>query len=154
MGHIVVLEDDASMHPLLESLITKSLGDLDLKIEVIETEADFRMKWLPSVQNTKKQRPDIFVIDVMLRWTDPSPNQPPRPPDVIEGGFMRAGLRCLNLIRQRPSLFNTPVIFLTTLTKKNLDDLGANLEAVEILHKGDINRLPGQIRAALAASRR
>ena len=150
MGQVLILEDDASMHPLLEQIIKKS--DLKLKIEPIETEAEFR-KWLASYN--KNKRPDIFVIDVMLRWTDPDPGQPPRPPDVIEGGFMRAGLRCLKLIRMHPSLYNTPIIFLTTLTKKNLDDLGAKLESdsrVEVLHKGNLEQLPARIRMALASA--
>lgn len=151
MRQILILEDDASLHPLLKELIATNLSDLAPTILILETEADFRMKWLPNLGSDKTKRPDVFVIDVMLRWTDSNPDQPPRPPDVIEGGFMRAGLRCLKLIRQRPSLFNTPVIFLTTLTKENLSNLGAEMEGIEVLHKGDIQRLPAQIRIALSS---
>jgi hypothetical protein len=137
------------MRQLLEDIIDKNLGDLDPKIEIIETEAEFRLTWLPEFENGRKTRPDVFLIDVMLRWTDPSPDQPPRPPEVIEGGFMRAGLRCLDLIQRRKSLSESRVIILTALTKKDLEGLGARLEGVELLHKEDISVLPNQIRAAL-----
>ncbi len=155
MGQVLILEDDATMHSLLESIISKNLSDLT-SVQIIETEADFRLKWMPAFTLDRSKKPDIFIIDIMLRWTDPNPEQPPRPPDVIEGGFMRAGLRCLRLIRQHPTLSNVPVIILTTLTKKNLEDLGTTLEdehAVDFLHKGDLEQLPARIRAALSRTR-
>ena len=151
MGQILILEDDASMHALLEGIIHDELPDW--KVETLETEYEFRLSWLPWFDLGKKVRPDVVVIDVMLRWTNPSVDQPPRPPEVIEGGFMRAGLRCLELIRQRPALANTRLIFLTSLTKKNLDALGANLDGVLLMHKDNIDQLVGQIRPVLGTLR-
>lgn len=151
MGRILILEDDNAMLQLLQGIIRRDLCDLNpnLEVEIVETESEFRLSWLPAFENGRKKRPQVFLIDVMLRWTDPSPNQPPRPPEVIEGGFMRAGLRCLDLIRKCSGLSESRVIILTALTKKDLDGLGANLEGVDLLHKADINLLTGQIRLAL-----
>ena len=149
MGQILILEDDNSMLLLLEDIVKRNLTDLCPNVELIETESEFILNWMPEFEQGKRKKPDVFVIDVMLRWTDPAPNQPPRSPEAIEGGFMRAGLRCLDQIKQRRALSRSHVILLTALTKKDLDVLGAKLDGVELLHKADINLLAGQIRMAL-----
>jgi len=140
------------MLQFLEKVIIRDLSDLHPEIEPLETESAF-VDWLPLFDSGKKKRPDVVVIDVMLRWTNPHPEQPERPPDVIEGGFMRAGLRCLERIRANPKLIFSRVILFTVLTKEDLNALGANMEGVDFLPKTDGNLICNQIRAALGRSR-
>ncbi len=150
MGHVLILEDDASASGWLESAIRRELTDLASAIEIVETESEFVLEWLPQFDQGMKPQPSVIVIDIMLRWTDPAPQQPPRPPEVIQGGFMRAGLRCLESIRQRPKLLHVPVVLYTALTREDLFSLGGKPDGVQFVQKGDGQAVLGPIRAALA----
>src|ERR1051325_11089435 len=104
MGKILIVEDDETMATWLIKAIQQGLADLQPQIEILETESEFVLTWLPLFKRGAKKRPDAIVIDGMLSWTDAAPNQPARPPEVIEGGFARAGLRCYQLIQRDPAL--------------------------------------------------
>jgi hypothetical protein len=149
VGRILVLEDDSRMSDWLKALIYRELADLDPVIELVETEAEFVLEWLPSFRQSLKAQPQVIVIDVMLRWTDPSPDQPPRPPEVIAGGFMRAGLRCFNLIRNNIALAHTKVILFSSLTSEDLASLGVTCEGCRFVPKDDGRAVLASIRAAM-----
>jgi hypothetical protein len=149
VGRILVLEDDSRMSDWLEASIHRELADLDPVIEIVETEAEFVLEWLPSFRQSLKAQPQVIVIDVMLRWTDPAPDQPPRPAEVIEGGFMRAGLRCFKLIRSSVALARTKVIFFSSLTEEDLESLGVACERCKFVPKDDGQAILASIRAAM-----
>ena len=94
--------------------------------------------------------PDVVVMDVMLRWTDPSPNLVEPPDDIKEAGFYRAGLRCAKLLREHVETKHTPVILYTVLERSdvhnNLDDL------VHLSKQADIGPLVGEIRRSVATA--
>lgn len=150
MANILLLEDDPLTCEWLEEAIRSKLWDLHPEIEVIETESEFAQNWIPEVSNGARKPPDVIVIDIMLRWTDPSPNPPPRPLEVIEGGFVRAGLRCLDLIRKQPVLSQTRLILFTSLTPEDLSAIGGKPQGVQLVLKDDQNAVLEPIRAALA----
>jgi CheY-like chemotaxis protein len=149
MASILLLEDDPLTCEWLDNTIKSELSDLRPEIEVIETESEFTQNWIPEVSKGIRTPPDVIVIDIMLRWTDPSPDQPPRPPEVIEGGFVRAGLRCLDLIRKQPVLSQTRVILFTSLTPEDLNAFGGKPQEVLLVQKDDQDAVLGRIRAAL-----
>lgn len=149
MVRILIIEDDDAMCEWLESAIQRELAAFLPKIEILETEAEFVLQWLPGFDKGIKLKPDVIVIDIMLRWTNPSPEQPPRPPEVIQGGFLRAGLRCLEKIQNCPDLAKTPLILFTSLTEKDLESMGGRPQGVEFLPKEDGHVLFKKIRDAL-----
>ena len=89
MKQILIVEDDHLQSEWIEIEIKKHFPGV--QVEKIATEYDFRIK----LEDVKKNPPDIILIDVMLRWTDPSPNMIHAPKDVKEdGGHFHAGFRC------------------------------------------------------------
>jgi CheY-like chemotaxis protein len=150
MRSILILEDNPTASEWLESAIQRYLADLNPRTEVLETEAEFVHGWVREFDQGGKRRPDLIVIDIMLRWTDPAPDQPPRPPEVIEGGFTKAGLRCLDLIRHHRALSQSRVILFTVLSQEDLKGLGKPGD-VEVLRKGDGQKIIESIRTVLEA---
>ena len=73
----------------------------------------------------RKPKPDCFILDVMVRYADPSPEvseSQEEGQDLPE--YDRAGLRCAALLKR--SFPNVPVILFTILDK---EDIEADLEA-------------------------
>ncbi len=121
MTSIVVVEDDhLQAEPLAEHLECEFGA---VSIRTLRTESEFRGA-LPAFRT---DRPDLVVMDVMLQWTKPSPNQPVPPPDVVEGGYFRAGLRCAQLLLDDERLRGVPVILYTILERADLERGGRSL---------------------------
>jgi CheY-like chemotaxis protein len=99
------------------------------KVEQLTTERDFR-RWLGDVS---VPLPDLIILDIMLPWTDASPEIEPPPEDVERSGRDDAGLRCYELLRAHPSRSHIPVILLTGRER----ELVACPEGVRLLAKLD-----------------
>ena len=129
MPSVLILEDDQLTSERLQTLISNELEELGVStgIEIIETERDFRKDWMERLRADKVSIPDVIVIDIMLLWCFPSPDSDPRPPDVIEGGFHMAGIRCFDAICAEPKLRRTKKIFYTALTKVDLEEMKAKI---------------------------
>lgn len=119
--YIVIVEDDHLQEGPLEEYLTGAVKDAD--IETIYTELEFR-KRLPAL---RERVPDLVVMDVMLRWTFPSPHALPPPQDVAAGGYYRAGLRCARLLADDPQLSGVPVVLYTILERSDLERDGEAL---------------------------
>jgi CheY-like chemotaxis protein len=144
---IVVVEDDH----LQELPIRGKLEDAfpDAEVERIATESDFRS----SLPELSKRRPDIIIIDVMLRWADLRPGFPKPPPDVVEGGYHRAGLRCAEWALRNPALRATPIVLYSILERDEVRREGeAKLgDNVSYLRKSaDINVLARHLRKLIS----
>jgi DNA-binding response OmpR family regulator len=88
---------------------------------------------------------DLAIIDVMLRWADPSPEMPEPLPEVVEGGFFRAGVRCKQKLQSDPRTSSIPVIIYTVLDESRLPP-GID----DVVPKGaDLSPLADRIRARL-----
>lgn len=112
--HILIVEDDYQQADLIrDSLQSVFPGG---KIDLIQTEYKFRT-YLDVIEN---QPPDIVVLDVMLRWTDPSEKMELRPEDAKSGGIFEAGLRCKELLAAREATRRIPVILYTALERSDL----------------------------------
>jgi DNA-binding NarL/FixJ family response regulator len=87
---------------------------------------------------------DLAIIDVMLRWADPSPEMPDPPPAVVEGGFFRAGIRCKEKLQSDQRTSSIPVIVYTVLDESRLPP------GIDIVPKGgDFAPLADKIRQLL-----
>lgn len=115
--YIVLVEDDHLQAEWVESCLDEAFEDL--RVERISTESGF-YSWL---QRDLDERPVVFIIDVMLRWADPSPVMAEMPPAVKENGFYRAGVRCQKEIANDERLRDVPVILYTVLEDLDLEEV-------------------------------
>jgi CheY-like chemotaxis protein len=111
---IVVVEDD----PLQIEVMIGFLESLPrARVEVIQTELEF----LEHLEEIEREPPDLFVIDVMLRWTDPQPDARRPPREVLEGGRERAGFRCHSRLLEREATRAVPVILHSHLDSSHFE---------------------------------
>jgi DNA-binding NarL/FixJ family response regulator len=89
--NIVLVEDDHHEREEIKGAILERYPNA--VIETINTESDF----LAALERFAAKRPDIVLIDIMLRWTDPSPTMLPKPPDA---SFLDAGFRCASALQE------------------------------------------------------
>jgi hypothetical protein len=112
--YIVVVEDDHNQAAWIEARLKERFPEAEFRR--VKTEHEFR-----SLSSEFAQvPPDIVIMDVMLRWTDPSPNQPARPERVKEEGPFKAGLRCQEIFASIPGCGTVPVLLYTVLEEKDL----------------------------------
>jgi hypothetical protein len=116
--YIVLVEDDYLQAEWVESWLGEAIQDL--RIERISTESKF-YSWLDEVADVQGSYPDVFIIDVMLRWATPSPTMKEPPDEVLANGFYRAGLRCKEKIIEHEKISNTPIILYTVLEELDLE---------------------------------
>jgi len=129
---IVAVEDDYLQAEWLKDTLERVLTEC--AVEVAPTESHFREQ----IGRWETSPPDLFIIDVMLAWALPSKRIPEPPPEVDEGGFQRAGLRCQALLGENQALHGVPVVFYTVLDRDMLErELPQWPGGVSFLKKGD-----------------
>ena len=107
---IVVVEDDDMQISVIESQLKKAFPDQ--KIRKVTSEIDFRDQF----EEIARESPDVFIIDVMLRWTRPrEPKLPSPPEDIRRQGPTRAGFRCRDLVVNDNRTKDTPIILYSVL---------------------------------------
>ena len=107
-----------------------------------ETEYDFR-NMLSTVESIM---PDVILLDIMLRWTNPSPNMPEYPEEVKEEGFYTAGFRCQKILSSNSKLMHIPIIFYTVLDRVDLQDKLKEVPKTVTLLTKDISSLLSQLK--------
>jgi DNA-binding NarL/FixJ family response regulator len=147
---IVVVEDDHLQDGPLRELLQEQFPAA--RIDAVRTEKDFRGR----LDDYRRDRPDVVVMDVMMRWADPRPGDPPPPPDVLAGGYRRAGIRCADLMARDPALCDVPVIYYTILERSDLErDTEALAGNVFLIRKSsDRQPLTRKVRELTASARR
>lgn len=119
---IIIVEDDYLQSQLLKSELSFKLKNVSTVL--LETESDFRNGILGFESNL----PDLFIIDIMLRWTDSSKEiTEDAPEDVLDEGFYTAGFRCQKIISENKKLQNIPIILYSVLDKVDLRDRLKNI---------------------------
>ena len=116
--HIVLVEDDhIQAESIVDALREKYRA---LVVDTIATEQEF----VSRLDDLVKRPPDLLIIDVMVRGTDPLPDGE-YIPEEAKGSFFRAGIRCENKLRKKKC--KTPVILYTVLERQDLaEDLPSN----------------------------
>lgn len=112
--HILLVEDDSLQSELMRENLALALSNV--RIDVIDTEYGFRSSFDHIVRNP----PDVVILDIILRWTDPAPEMPSMPPEVEIEGSYRAGFRCQRLLAENPMTRNIPIIIYTILEARDM----------------------------------
>lgn len=108
---ILIVEDDHLQHtPIYNSLVQAFPG---AKVKQISTESGFRSFF----DADEGELPKLVVLDVMLRWANPSEDMPVPPQEVIDEGYYRAGFRCEKILAQQEKTKAIPVILYTGLNR-------------------------------------
>jgi len=122
---VLIIEDDSIQAARLESLIQSKFSAVS--VDRIATELEFR-KRLPGIADGSYK---VALVDMMLRWTDPSPEMEPPDEDVIKEGFFIGGLRCRKALLQK----NVPSIIFTVLNQENLPQEYQD-QGIDFIQKG------------------
>lgn len=142
---IVLVEDDALQAREIRDFLAKNLP---------ETSVD----WLPSesafydaLRQYESQPPDLFILDVILRWATVEEVMPPVPEEVAEEGRYEAGLRCVRKLCNLTALSRVPVIIYTVQDPPRVATTLAGLPPhILYLHKSpDIGELLIHVRSLL-----
>ncbi len=147
---ILLVEDDFLQADSIRDQLER--GFPGVVIEHVSTESEFRTRFTETSQNV----PDVVVLDLMLRWTDPGPDSIQPPEDVRHGGSHRAGVRCQALLANHPQTENIPVVLYSALDPTDMQRaMGESARNVVYLSKGtDEIRLIRLIRGLLQAKER
>jgi CheY-like chemotaxis protein len=118
---ILLVEDDYLEEDLLRRILTAWPFKIrDEEIVTIATEEEFR-KRIEGIARSPRP-PELAIIDVMIRWTDPRPgdlDMAQIPLAVQHEGPYRAGLRCAEMLDDlNPHI---PILFYTILEREDLD---------------------------------
>jgi CheY-like chemotaxis protein len=142
---ILSVEDDPLQAEWIRDTIEGAISGAE--VECIENEQEFCKR----LDDIAKEPPAVILMDVMLRWTNPAPRINPPPPDVRDGGFYRAGLRCQRLLALRESTKSVPVILYTVLDRSDLEGaLREPVGQIEFLRKeADPESLLAAVRSAI-----
>ena len=148
---IVVVEDD---HQDATWIRDELHASLNANVQVIPCERDF-VAMLPALG---QKRPGLIIFDVMLRWATSSEElerdfeQGKVPKDVIEEGFIRAGLRCMARLKSRDDTKDIPYLVYTGLQTNNFSE--EVIDVADIITKSDdIKPLIAAVRNKLARGR-
>ncbi len=114
---ILIVEDDPQQSESIRDAIRRCYRGA--VVEILETEYEFRrrMDRIPK----EGPKPRMVICDVMLPWAYPDPDAPSAPPDVQEGTFRMAGVRCYDCFRRREDLKEIPWIYFTVLDKETIE---------------------------------
>ncbi len=115
MDYIVLVEDGPDwIAAALEALKASFAG---IEVSCIYSESEF----VNRLDEFRKLPPKLFVLDVMLPWSEPSPDMPDAPEDVKANGFWRAGVRCQRRLTQTAELNRIPAVFWTIISRRDME---------------------------------
>lgn len=145
---ILVVEDDHLQVEWIGQNLQKQFPAA--QVEAIRTELAFREK----LREIVARPPDIVIMDVMLRWTDPSSSVADAPEDVKKEGVYKAGLRCKKLLAEKGAR-QIPVLLYTVLERSDLPVKAEGGSPDCYLRKeGKIGELAEQVSRLTGAQRR
>jgi CheY-like chemotaxis protein len=111
---VLIVEDDDRQAADMSAALRRSFPEIN--VHRIGDESAFR-RALPDLRDAP---PDAVIMDIMLRWAAPQPEMPEVPEEVREGGFYRAGLRCLDLLLQSPQTSRVPVVLYSVIERADV----------------------------------
>ena len=130
---ILLLEDDF----LQRDSIRKAL-EQNFEGAVVDTEAS-ESEFHRNFEAIASNPPDIAVLDVMLRWANPSPDAPSPPTEAWEP--QQAGLRCARLLKQDLRTSRVSVILYTAFNPLNFCDLELPTGAIWLTKELSLDQL-------------
>ena len=141
---VVLVEDIADW----QEIAKESMGQLGVEIANLATELEFYQ----AIPDLEMAPPALFVIDVMLPYTDPSREMPGIPEEVIKNGWQNAGIRCQLKLAQSAVLATIPVVFWTISSEEQLrKEFSGRLPSncTYVSKDDDLSRLTYEVRRLL-----
>ena len=149
--YFLIVEDDKLQFSYIKNGIRQGRNFSNSRIERIATEWEFIEKF----ESTATEKPDVILLDIMLRWTDPTPSMTLPPPEIAEEGFFRAGVRCEQRLAVDPRTRNIPVIVYSILEKKDFEGEIRERPEVHYLEKDfSLEKLNSKLEECLLHSKR
>jgi hypothetical protein len=121
---VLIIEDDSIQARRLEELIQRYYPGV--AVDKISTELEFHRR-LPEMTNSEY---NVALVDMMLRWTDPSREMEKPPSEIVEEGYFVGGLRCRRKLLEK----NIPSIIFTIHNAESFSQLQE--KGIEFLQKG------------------
>ncbi len=128
---ILIVEDDYLFAEEMRQDILAAPEFNDAEVEVVGTEQEFRDRF----EQIQQAGYDLIILDVMIRWVDPSPEARKPDADVLEDGYFRAGIRCLQMLRQAQATKETPVVIHSNMDEKDI------LAAIAMRHVHEVSKI-------------
>ena len=113
---ILIVEDDYLFAEDMRQDILSNPKFAGSQVDMVCTEQEFREKFADII----RAKYDLVILDVMIRWVEPSPEQKPPEDDVLEEGYFRAGIRCLQKLRGNDATKEIPVVIHSNLDDKKI----------------------------------
>lgn len=128
--YIVFVEDDHLQMEDIEVHVKEAFPGAT--VERVNTEGEF----VSRIDEIADRMPAMVVVDMLLRWADPSPTRKAPPEEVKKGGFFRAGIRCVERLLANEKTKNVPILIYTVLEESDLaQDLSRLPPTVSYLRK-------------------
>jgi CheY-like chemotaxis protein len=115
---ILVVEDDL----IQAKELTQRLGAEGYSTRHIATELEF----MDTFVDFDPQLYAAAIVDMMLRWTDPSPHMKRPPAEILKEGFYNAGLRCCRKLKTA----GIPSLIFTALDANRVESLQDEFKVV------------------------
>ena len=112
---VILVEDNWREAEAVEKDLAAALR---CNTSTIRTELEF----VDRLEEIEKNPPDLFVLDVSLRWTTPGPDFRPEPDEVRAGGRGRAGFRCAQRLQQRLATRGLPIVLYSHFSRFQFED--------------------------------
>lgn len=112
---VVLVEDDYLQAESISAWLREAWPHVE--IDRIETEYEFRSQ----LTSLSAHPPDVVIIDVMLRWNNPSLAFDKPPDEIQREGSYRAGLRCVELLKQNVDTERVPVVLYSVLDEADVE---------------------------------
>lgn len=134
----LILDDDPLYNDTVTEVVVQRFPSLKDKVELISTEKAFRER----LQSPRDLNVDFIIMDVMVHWADPWEDELPDP-DLVPGGYFKAGIRCFIELRKHKETAKIPIIIHSAVDRDTvrdalnvaLEEHGLPPEEVTILEK-------------------
>jgi DNA-binding NarL/FixJ family response regulator len=119
--NILLIEDDYNYFQELKSDLENDpeIARNGVQIVLIETERMFGEDF----EKIAKAEYDFAIVDVMVKWEGRDSDRKRPSPDVLQGGYYRAGFRCLQTLRDDPRTSKLRVVVHSNLDERYMGDL-------------------------------
>lgn len=112
---ILLLEDDSFQSEETAAHLRQIFSG---PVDLLKTEFEF----VDQLSRIAGDPPDIFILDINLRWANPSPVIPEPPQNVADEGRFLAGYRCCELLAGRNETRNIPVILYSIVDRSHYEN--------------------------------
>jgi CheY-like chemotaxis protein len=140
---IVLVEDNYLWVDLMKKSLNQAFKSSQVEVDVVKTELGFRERF----EEFQRHPPDLFIIDVMLRWTTASSGMTMPPAEVTGGSATPPGFRCQELLAASPATRDVPVLLNSAFHSSNWESkLRALPPHAVYLPKADLEPILEKIR--------